>query len=145
MELRYKQRRHDTIFGYIREALFTKNIPKEIILICVLFYGYEMDYFKHYTKVQWSSSNNGKTIIKSEDGNHTVYASNVIKCDTNMVYKWTVKIDEMNSYIGCVIGIDEANYTHKQTWFSEANDGSLHYGYSSVTGNKWDSNGEPSD
>ena len=110
-----KQRRHDTIFGYIRKASFTKNIPKEIILICVLFYGYEMDYFKHYTKGQWSVTNNGKTIIKSEIGNHTVYASNVIKCDTNMVYKWTVKINEMRTY--CVLGIDESNYRHKQTSF----------------------------
>ena len=67
MELRYKQRRHDTIFGYIRQASFTKNIPKEIILICVLFYGYEMDHFKHYTKGQWSVTTNDKTIIKSED------------------------------------------------------------------------------
>ena len=93
-----KQKRHDTIFGYIREASLIKNIPKEIILICVLFYGQEMEYFQHYTKGQWSVTNNGKTIIKSKNGAHTIYASNVIKCDTNMVYKWTVKINKLNKY-----------------------------------------------
>ena len=100
-----------------------------------------MDNFQHYTKGQWSSANNGKTIIKSEDGYNTVYASNVIKCDTNMVYKWTVKINEMSgSY--CVIGIDESNYRHKQTRFYCENDGSFHYGYYSYFGYKYDSNGD---
>ena len=114
-----EQTRHDTVFGYIRREILNKNIPKEIVLICVLFYGNERDYFKHYSKGQWSIEDNGKTIIKSSDeyGWKTVYGSNVIKCDTNMVYKWTVKINELNGWRGCCIGIDESNYTHQTDKF----------------------------
>eukprot|EP01084_Bolivina_argentea_P208417 355348_1 len=143
MALNINQKRQDTVFGYIRKASFKKGIPKSIIVICVLFYGNAMDYFKHFSKGQWIIKDNGKTIIRSGYNEGTVYASNVLKCNTNMVYKWSVKINPLLNY-WCCIGIDESNHTHQNTCFYSQNDSSFHYGYGSMHGSKYDSNGKES-
>ena len=119
--------RQMAVYGYIHglQRKYNQNIPKEIIFICILFYGNETEewdskYISKYMEVS------GKTLKQTRDGMGSSFGKLVIDSG---VFKWRLKINECQKY-GFILGIravdDKAEHLSTCMWFT---DGGFHNGY----------------
>lgn len=137
--------RQMTVSCYIRklEIKYDHEMPKEIIIVCILFYGNDKDEWDpKYISSTMELSDNTLTQRKREFGSS--YGKLVIDYG---IFKWKFKIHESTSY-GFILGIrkigeDEADLP-TNTWFTN---GGYDKGYGFVssaaklTGNRGYANG----
>ena len=133
--------RQMVVSGYIHEyeSMNKQNIPKEIILICILFYGYGVDEWD-VDQISIGMQLSDRKLTKVKRG--VLYASSsyckrIIECGT---FLWRFKIDDCSNGVGWddggkfMIGIWKVNGDEEpqtDTYFTRDGDG---YGFDPVGG-----------
>ena len=124
------------MFGFIREKISTwQDIPREIIFVCVLFYGNGSDEWDpNYVSEAMTLSD--KTVAHGDptgNKNYNALASAYCKyIHESGIFKWKFKMEngqrEYNNYAECMIGIWNSKHEKPQldTYFTDKGQG---YGY----------------
>ena len=87
-----KQRRKDTVSGFIRneESLKDQEIPKDIILICTIFYGAGCEEFDSKWKGKsMILSNDNKRVEYKDGGMESIYCNKIMESG---YHEWKFKI-----------------------------------------------------
>lgn len=94
-----EQSRKDAVFGYIRNnQLKDKEFPKEIILICILFFGKEIDSFDPKWKgAGMTLSNDNRRVEYKNSGMQSLYCKKIVESG---YHEWKFKVVQTKTYGG---------------------------------------------